>query len=70
MTREQIIASVRAEIEREGIHVAISDDELWEALISPLRSAYLEHLRGLARLGVATRRTNAALERLLAALDA
>lgn len=64
MTRAEMVAALRAEIERDGVHVAISDDELWEAAVSPLREARLRHLAALADLGPRAERSAAAMKRL------
>lgn len=68
-TREEWIAGARAEIEREGIHVEISDDELWEAMISPLREQMRRYRQVEARLGEAAEKTAEALRRFVEAIE-
>lgn len=68
-TREEWIAGARAEIEREGIHVEISDDVLWEAMTSPLREQMRRYRQVEARLGKSAAQTAAALHRFVEAIE-
>lgn len=67
-TRDELIAAIRAEIERDGVHVEVTDDELWHAIASPLQEARLRALESLAALKIPAERASAALDRLADAL--
>jgi hypothetical protein len=67
--RDLLIAAIRAEIERDGVPVLVTDEELIAAVVGPGLQAYKALLEGQIKFSATTSKAEAAFQAFIDAFE-